>query len=74
MSDLLRVASCRGIGLRGKEIVGRSPHVVLDYDTITGKCSISIVTRLLSQGKVGGCVMSVNKRIMMGKIGPGGGL
>lgn len=71
MSDLLRVAKCRGIGLRGNGIVGRSPQIVLDYDTMTGKCSMSMMTQCLSDGNVGGCVMSVNNRLIMGKIGPG---
>lgn len=62
------------MGLISNGMMGRSPHVVLDYDTMTGKCSMSIITRLLSDGNVRGCVVSVNNRVITGKGGSHGNL
>lgn len=73
ISDLHRVVKCRGVSLRGGQVVGGSPHVVLSYDTVTGKFKMSTMTELLRHGKVGGCVMSVNNRMIMENGGSGVG-
>lgn len=54
-------------------MAGGSPHVVLSYDTVTGKFKMSTMTELLRHGKVGGCVMSVNNRMIMENGGSGVG-